>query len=380
MDYTAPEQIRGERVDARADVYALGCVLYQMLAEVPPFRKESYAAVVYAHLNEEAPRLSDRRDDLPEEFDEVIARALSKQPGERFQTAGELGAAAVEAARKATPSGVKRTLEELAATPSEPDTDPEGAVPTVRHEEPPRRRRTHWVVVGVAAVLVALVLGLLGTALLGDGDDTVSAAEARAVLDQYAARYTQEDVNGIAALLAPDFERRVAGAAPQSREPAVQRFRDLFSEPQAPRYVLRGMRVSTDDSGATARGRFLGEGNDLYGTGEIEFHLSRHGDRVLIDSTKTVPDINQRIPVTREGVPATAVITVRTLEDGTLPRGTVIGKRAFDIEGYHPERFFRVPLNAAGRRIGRGEPYNIRIELRDRDGRRFFFNVKSQLD
>ena len=145
----------------------------------------------------------------------------------------------------------------------------------------------------------------------------------------------------------------------RTREAAIGRFRRIFRKPQAPRYVLEDVRVTIDGAGATARGRFMAEGNDLYGTGEIEFRLSRHGDKVLIDSLDTVPDINQRVPVQREGIPVDAEITVRMQRDGTLPKGTVIAERSFTIERYEPGAL----LPAAAERGG--QAHRARREVRD---------------
>jgi ABC-type transport system substrate-binding protein len=97
VDYVAPEQIRGEAVDARADVYALGCVLFECLAGERPYARETELAVVFAHLNEPPPRLTELRPELPVAWDGVVARALAKEPGERFQSCPELAAAAVDA-------------------------------------------------------------------------------------------------------------------------------------------------------------------------------------------------------------------------------------------------------------------------------------------
>ena len=90
IDYVAPEQIRGETLDGRADVYALACVLYECLAGARPYDQESDLAVVFAHLNEPPPKLSDRRPDLPPALDDVFARALAKSPADRHATCGEL--------------------------------------------------------------------------------------------------------------------------------------------------------------------------------------------------------------------------------------------------------------------------------------------------
>ena len=97
IDYIPPEQIEGGAIDGRADVYSLACVLFECVAGSRPFDRESELSVVFAHLNEPPPRLSDHRPELPAAFDDVFATALAKSPGERYSTCGEL----VEAARAA---------------------------------------------------------------------------------------------------------------------------------------------------------------------------------------------------------------------------------------------------------------------------------------
>jgi tRNA A-37 threonylcarbamoyl transferase component Bud32 len=99
IDYVPPEQIEGGQVDARADVYSLGCVLYECLAGVRPFDRDSELSVVFAHLNEPPPRLTDVRPELPAAFDEVFATALAKAPDDRYSSCGELAAAARAALR-----------------------------------------------------------------------------------------------------------------------------------------------------------------------------------------------------------------------------------------------------------------------------------------
>jgi Protein kinase domain len=92
--YLAPEQIEGGPVDGRADVYSLGCVLYEGLTGEPPFARDSRLAVVWAHLEEEAPAASERRPDLPGAVDQVLATAMAKEPADRYPSC----AALVEAA------------------------------------------------------------------------------------------------------------------------------------------------------------------------------------------------------------------------------------------------------------------------------------------
>jgi hypothetical protein len=90
VDYAAPEQIRGDEVDGRADVYSLGCVLYECLTGSPPFRRDSEVATMYAHLEQDVPAPSSKRDDLPRSVDEAVTKATAKRPDDRFATAGEM--------------------------------------------------------------------------------------------------------------------------------------------------------------------------------------------------------------------------------------------------------------------------------------------------
>jgi streptogramin lyase len=92
--YVSSEQIRGEAVDARADVYALGCVLYECLTGEQPFARESDVATLWAHVHEPPPALAASRPELGREIDRVLARALAKRPAERQQASGELIASA----------------------------------------------------------------------------------------------------------------------------------------------------------------------------------------------------------------------------------------------------------------------------------------------
>jgi YVTN family beta-propeller protein len=97
LDYLAPEQIRGEPIDGRADVYALACVLYECLAGAPPFHRATEAETLWAHMQEPVPPLPDQPA-----LDTVMAKALAKQPDERYTTCAEL----IEAARDALASPI----------------------------------------------------------------------------------------------------------------------------------------------------------------------------------------------------------------------------------------------------------------------------------
>jgi serine/threonine protein kinase len=92
IDYMAPEQIEAGRVDARTDVYALGCVLFHAVTGRVPFPERESSSKMWAHINEPPPGVGLG-------LDSVIRRAMAKEPAERFPSAGDLGRAAVAASR-----------------------------------------------------------------------------------------------------------------------------------------------------------------------------------------------------------------------------------------------------------------------------------------
>ena len=87
MDYMAPEQIRGEEVTARSDVYALGCVMIECLMGKPPFADRQGMRILWAHLQEEPPDPCTGRSDLPSDVGWAVTRALEKEPEKRPPTA-----------------------------------------------------------------------------------------------------------------------------------------------------------------------------------------------------------------------------------------------------------------------------------------------------
>src|SRR3954471_6670513 len=153
IDYAAPEQIKGWPVDARADVYAIGCVLFEMVAGQPPFRRENEYATMYAHTSEPPPALTSVAPGAPHALDGVIARALAKEPDDRFPSAGDFARAVNAAVAGQAPAEPERTVAVgRAAPPPAPPTVPEahpvygyGLDPQTQQLAPPAAaNRTAW--------------------------------------------------------------------------------------------------------------------------------------------------------------------------------------------------------------------------------------------
>jgi hypothetical protein len=162
IDYMAPEQIEGRQVDARADVYALGCVLFECLAGSPPYRRESEVAILWAHIRDDPPALSEVRSGLPAAADRVLAKALAKDPADRHQSCGEL-------------------VGDLRAALGEPGLAASDA-PTVQRRAPQRPPRPRFARVAVAGLAcVALGAGIASAAFLAAGGNSTTSVRTKTV-------------------------------------------------------------------------------------------------------------------------------------------------------------------------------------------------------
>ena len=197
LDYVAPEQIRGGEIDARADVYALGCLLFKLLTGEVPFPRDGEAARLYAHLNDEPPAASLFTPMVPKALDRVIARAMAKTPNARFPSAGDLGRAAdaalsgseVELSERTVATGSAATRTAETPADAEPGSAPQATAPIAQTTEtraatapppqPPRRtglrRRPLVAVIGGIAV-VAVAAGAIALLSGGGGGGGTQAA------------------------------------------------------------------------------------------------------------------------------------------------------------------------------------------------------------
>jgi serine/threonine protein kinase len=172
-EYVAPEQILNEPVDARADIYALGCLLFEALTGEAPFARWEKGPAALAHLDAPRPSPVELCPDLPREFDDVVHRAMAKDPSERYPSAGDLGQAALVAAgglRRASPWSVVATGE---AAPVTDTPAPEALAPEPRGPVPERAASgrsdvLRWAIAlaGLALVAVGMVAALNGISSL----------------------------------------------------------------------------------------------------------------------------------------------------------------------------------------------------------------------
>ncbi|MEV6716519.1 Stk1 family PASTA domain-containing Ser/Thr kinase [Lentzea sp. NPDC051208] len=181
--YLSPEQARGESVDARSDVYAAGCVLFELLTGEPPFTGDSPVAVAYQHVREDPKAPSQLNPKVSPQLDAIVLKAMSKGPANRYQSAAEMRGDLVRvlsgqrpsapavmtaedrtavmneqaAARPARTQVVSGGRHRPAALKSEPDDDYD---PIADEEEERRAKRKKAIMVTLVVILCVAVLGL----------------------------------------------------------------------------------------------------------------------------------------------------------------------------------------------------------------------------
>ena len=146
LEYVAPEQILNEPVDARADIYALGCLLYEALTGEPPFARWTDGPAPLAALDAPPPSPLELGPELPRAFEQIVRRAMARDPNDRYTSAADLGRAALDASR-----GLQKARARSVLATGE-------AAPAGHQEDAPagRRDRLRWAVALAGLVLVAI--------------------------------------------------------------------------------------------------------------------------------------------------------------------------------------------------------------------------------
>ncbi|WP_336251203.1 protein kinase domain-containing protein, partial [Stomatohabitans albus] len=174
--YVAPEQAQGQKVDGRTDLYALGCVLFEMLTGRQPYIGDSPVALAYKHVSEAPPLPRSLNPEIPEPLEQVVLKAMEKDPDERYATgkafADDLRMAADGVAVAANPTQAFEATRVVPAVVAaggnggdddsytEEDYDDEWYDDEEDPEElSPQRARSSWATIGMVAAILVLIAG-----------------------------------------------------------------------------------------------------------------------------------------------------------------------------------------------------------------------------
>ncbi|WP_319454635.1 MULTISPECIES: Stk1 family PASTA domain-containing Ser/Thr kinase [unclassified Mycobacterium] len=155
--YLSPEQAHGETVDARSDVYSLGCVLYEILTGDPPFVGDTPLAVAYQHVRKRPTPPSARRPGISPELDAVVLKALAKDPKDRYQTAADMRNDLIRVHSGEPPDAPAVPSD---AEPTEPSSQADKhhrTAPLPVLDDDARRPRRRWLAIGALLAVVAVV-------------------------------------------------------------------------------------------------------------------------------------------------------------------------------------------------------------------------------
>lgn len=210
VNYAAPEQIESGPVDARTDVYSLGCVLFEALTRRLPYARDSEMAVMYAKVHEPALLPGQVDPNLPRQFDQVIHRALAREPEDRYPSAGDLGRAATAAAFGETATQPERTVARGAAAGAR-DYEPTQATPVPEHATQvmqTHRSRNRAAVIGAifAGIAIVAVAAILISRSVSSDSGSSGKADASVVKEKHATKEPDAKANPSEIPVREEFE------------------------------------------------------------------------------------------------------------------------------------------------------------------------------
>src|SRR4051795_12141400 len=244
--YLSPEQARGEAVDARSDVYAAGCVLFELLTGEPPFTGDSPVAVAYQHVREDPRSPSEVNPQVTPALDAIVLKALSKNPINRYQSAAEMRADLVRVRSGQQPlAPIVMSEDERTALVNNPRATaqtrringagatryapaPQPPTPYGDYDDEPDRRRGRRIAIGIAAAVVVGLLALTGYLIFG-GSPSVKQVAVPNVSGQQpeAARAALQAANLLATITpvtsSVDEKGRVVGTDPPANTEVAER-------------------------------------------------------------------------------------------------------------------------------------------------------------
>lgn len=334
--YLSPEQARGESVDARSDVYALGCVLYELLTGEPPFVGDSPVAVAYQHVREIPKVPSSVNPAVPRDLDAIAMKALSKNPANRYQSAAamqdDLDRAIMGEKIDAAP-----VLSEEEATTVIPSMPP-AALPDVAvydRDDDDRRSgisgRT-WALLALALAAVLVAAFLIVPKLLGGGDEAPKDVAVPSVVNM-----TLEE-----ATAALDKAGLKVGKTEQVTSSVEQTNKVVVQDPSSASNVPEGSKVNLSIGAGPAQitvpdvtGKSKEEAQQLIEAAGLKFSA------VEQDNAQSAGTAISSSPKAGESAPESSTVTV-FISSGQVPVPDVRGKTEAEAEAALAQAGFKV--------------------------------------
>ena len=309
--YLSPEQARGEAVDARSDIYATGCVMYELLTGRPPFTGESAVSLAYQHVNEMPKPPSHLDSSITTTLDAIVLHALAKNPGARYQTAAEMRSD-VERAMAGLPIATSVAAAEVVNVPTVAipiaDTQiiPRLPEPNVSSTSTPaipvKPKRGRWIVFGLLATIAvgAMIFGAMK--YLGGGSSIQAPTLVGLSIDEAKAKLSESKL--------------VLGTQTPQNDPSAPIGTILSQKPEAGTSLAEGSGIDVVYSAGTAKSTVP----DLSSAKSQD-----DANKLLGDAGLKLGDIKQKDSPTNVNVPpAGTVLSQSPAPNATVEAGTAV--------------------------------------------------------